>query len=69
MEILKKQWTKREIDKLLKENGYAIKKGRGKGTHRIYINSFGDIISIPKSRNRMIIKRLIKENNLVLGEK
>lgn len=49
----------REMDRLLKKNGYYAT--RWKGSHRIYSNDTGRIISVNKDLNMMVKKRLIKE--------
>ena len=53
----------RKFTRLLNRNGYQC--GRIKGSHYIFENEKGNIISINKTCNRMLIARLIKENNLV----
>lgn len=52
----------REFKKLLNRNGYRC--DRIKGSHYIFENEQGNIISIPKEPNRMIMQRLKKENCL-----
>lgn len=60
-----KQYTEREFKKVLKQNGY--KPDRWKGSHEIWINEKGNVISINKNPNTMVCRRLIKENNLNLN--
>lgn len=57
-----KVYTEREVLKLLKENGYVHT--RNSGSHKIFTQVGRNPISIPSSLNPMIIRRLIKENNL-----
>lgn len=52
----------REFKRLLNRNGYRC--DRIKGSHYIFENEEGNIISIPKEPNRMIMQRLKKENCL-----
>ena len=47
---------------ILHRNGY--KKARTKGSHIIFKNDNGNTITIKNKLNRMVAKRLIKENNL-----
>lgn len=58
------EYTLKEFDKILKFNNYTI--DRYNGDHRIYTN--GDsTIAVPtghKSLNKLITRRLIKENKL-----
>lgn len=61
-----KQWSKKDVSKIMKNNGYYVV--RSSGDHTIYKNDNGNTISIPLSRepNKMLMRRLIKENNLKL---
>ena len=52
----------REFEPILKANGY--RKIRSNGSHFIYSNG-NNTISVNKNINRMVRKRLIKENNLM----
>ena len=57
------------FDKILKKNGYIL--GRQKSDHRIYTKSGHNPITIPyrsgsKELPRPMIKRLIKENNIMI---
>lgn len=57
-----KRYSSKEFKQLLKKNGYWVE--RIKGSHYIYTNQQGNIISVPKDLNVIIALRLIKENNL-----
>ncbi|MCR5453170.1 MAG: type II toxin-antitoxin system HicA family toxin [Lachnospiraceae bacterium] len=59
-----KEYSFREFRLLLKNNGYSFE--RMSGDHYIYTNGV-TMISVPdhgKKLNRMVCRRLIKENNL-----
>ena len=59
---MKKQWKYNEFIHELNKNGYTYLR-EGNGSHIIFANKNGDIISIPKGSkniNRMMAKRLIK---------
>ena len=59
---MKKQWKYNEFIHELNKNGYTYLR-KGKGSHIIFANKNGDIVSIPKGSkniNRMMAKRLIK---------
>lgn len=56
-----KQWTQKEFFAVLRYNGYYM--DRHNGSHAIFTNEKSHI-SVPKSMNATIIRRLIKENNL-----
>ena len=60
-------WTNdlRIVMPVLKENGY--RKDRSSGSHTIFVNTSGDIISLPKSINVMLWRREVKAPNLVGG--
>lgn len=58
----RKQYTRREFIKIVESNGFYY--NRRNGSHSIYINNEGRHISIPKNIKNVIIRRLIKENNL-----
>ena len=60
-------YTKRDVQNILRANGYILQPGRGKGSHSIYKNG-SRTISISNSYNKMIMKRLIKEYGLVTTE-
>lgn len=57
-----KQWTSKEFIKLVEKNGFYY--NRTRGSHSIYTNDIGRHISIPRTLEAPIAKRLIKENNL-----
>lgn len=57
-----KQWTFKEFSKLLENNGFSYLRV-GKGSHYIYTNGTRNI-SVPKSMNCCVIRRLVKENDL-----
>lgn len=59
-----KVYSTREFTKLLSSNGYRKMDDRGKGSHSIYMNKFGDKVTINKSLNPMVARRLIKEHGL-----
>lgn len=59
-----RQFTKRQFVRIVESNGYCY--SRTNGSHSIYVNNHGNHISIPKSMNMCITRRLIKENNLIL---
>lgn len=59
-----KQFSKKECKKIMKLNGYEVI--RIKGDHLIYSNGIRSI-SIPDGEpNKMLFRRIIKENNLIL---
>jgi len=59
-----KQYSVKEFEKLLRDNGY--KRDRSKGDHDIYTKENCNPISITKTRMKSVVAlRLIKENNLV----
>ena len=58
-------YTKRDVHKILKNNGYSLDPTRGKGSHMIYRRG-ARTISIGDHYNKMVIKRLIKEYDLVV---
>lgn len=61
--LTKKQWTPKEFQRVLKQNGFCIV--RSKGSHIIWKNENNKTISIPATKvNAMLARRLIKENNL-----
>ena len=61
------QYSKREFDKVLRQNGFHYV--RNSGSHSIYINGRGRHISVPPSMNMCVIRRLIRENNLIVPKK
>ena len=60
-------WTNdlRIVSPVLKANGY--RKDRTNGSHTIFVNDKGDVISLPKSINIMLRRREVKAHNLVGG--
>lgn len=50
---------------ILKANGYE--KNRNNGSHVIFVNENGEIISVPKSINRMLWRREVKKHDLIGG--
>lgn len=58
-------YSKRDVNKIMKKNGFYIDQNRGKGSHIIYRRG-NRIISIGDHYNKMVIQRLIKENDLVV---
>lgn len=58
-------YNEKGFAKLMKTNGYILDRNRGKGSHRIYVKG-SNTISIGDHYNKMVIKRLIKENNLLV---
>lgn len=53
----------REFANILKENGYTL--SRQKGDHKIWVKPNSPSITINfRNPNMMVIRRLIKENNL-----
>lgn len=61
------QYSKREFDKVLRQNGFHYV--RNSGSHSIYENDRGKHISVPPSMNMCVIRRLIRENNLIVPKK
>lgn len=62
---LYKQYSPRQFRKILRNNGFSYI--RSNGDHDIYQNGNGTHISIPANRmNKMLCRRLIKENGLVV---
>ena len=58
-----KEYTERDFERLLKANGYRL--DRQKGDHNIWTNGNNTIsITAGKQPNRMMVRRIIKENNL-----
>ena len=62
---LYKQYSPRQFRRILRNNGFTYI--RSNGDHDIYENGSGKHISIPATRtNKMLCRRLIKENGLVV---
>jgi len=57
-------YSEREFERILKNNGYTLV--RQTGTHKIWAKEGCLNITVPQSLNPMIIRRLIKENRLVV---
>lgn len=59
-------YSTREFEKILRKNGYSILRHRG--DHTIWAKAEGHVpnITIAKTVNPMIARRLIKENNLIV---
>lgn len=57
-----KTYSRKEFELLLKKNGYVLM--RHHGSHSIYKKD-NSTITFPYSCNKMICRRLIKENNLI----
>lgn len=55
-----------DFDRMLRNNGYS--KIRCKGSHFTYCNQCGNKIVINKNINKMVARRIIKENDLDAGE-
>ena len=61
----KRQWTRRELEKHIKKQGWYFLRNTD-GSHKIYSNGT-KTISIQLEPNCMQIKRLFKENNLLIN--
>lgn len=60
-----KQYSERDVKRIMKINKYKVI--RTNGDHNIWSNTKGHIISIPIGEpNKMMMRRLIKENNLAI---
>ena len=57
-----KVYNTKELERLLKKNGYALV--RYSGSHKIWGKEGFNCISVPQSLNAMVVRRLIKSNNL-----
>jgi len=57
-----KVYNEKEFVRLLKKNGYTLE--RYNGSHQIWVKEGCCFITVPKSLNPMLVRRLIKENNL-----
>jgi hypothetical protein len=60
-----KVFNEREIKRILKDNGYSVKRSNGT-SHEIWENKVtGDKLSLnSKHINRMVWQRLVKEHNI-----
>lgn len=58
------RWTNdlRIVLPVMKKNGYEPT--RSCGSHTVFVNGNGDIISIPKSINRMLWQKEVKRHNI-----
>ena len=59
----KKMKGMKGFDEILKRNGYEFI--RVKGSHFIYGKEGSNPIAVNKELNKMVMRRLLKENNLV----
>ncbi len=57
------RWSKRDIQKILKKNGWTL--CRCSGSHKIYINEQKQHMSVPASYNNVIMLRLFKQYSVV----
>ena len=57
-----KVYSPKEFERLLKNNGYNY--SHNNGSHKIWVKQNCHHISVPYSANPMVLRRLIKENNL-----
>lgn len=57
-----RQFTEKQFADILKYNGYW--RVRQTGSHCIYKNADGNVISVSQSHKSVVLLRLIKENNL-----
>ena len=63
MKKYKRQYSRREIEKILKYNGWNL--ARQNGSHKIYIDDKGNHLTIGTcTYNAMVFQRLAKENNM-----
>lgn len=61
MRKFKRSYNPREIERLLKKNGWFLT--RQSGSHKIYTNNMGEHVTIKMCNvNPMIFRRLVKEN-------
>ena len=58
-------YSKRDMIKIIKNNGYVLIPHRGKGSHMIYKKD-NRVISLGNSFNQMVFQRIIKEYNLAV---
>lgn len=59
----KHEYTYAEFRRILWANGY--KEARTNGSHHIYKRN-GDTVVVPNKPNAMIVRRLIKEHDLIV---
>lgn len=55
-----------KFSRMLENNGYSVK--RKSGSHYIYGNGDGRTIVINSHLNRMVARRIVKENHLISEE-
>ena len=61
----KKTYNKKEVERLIAKSGWTLV--RQTGSHKIYTNAKGEHLTMRCHKpNKMIICRLIKENQLVV---
>ena len=67
MEVIEMKYvviTFKEMQKILKKNGYRL--DRQNGDHFVYIKEHHNHISINRKLNPMVARRLVKENGLII---
>lgn len=63
-----KTYSQREVERILSNNGWFFQRRRG--SHKIYTNKNGQHITIRyRNQNKMIMRRLIKEYDMVVEGK
>ena len=67
MRMSGKNYPSRNMEKILKNNNYVYI--RSNGDHHIYSNGSNKITITVPMMNKMIVRRLIKENNLKVEDK
>lgn len=55
-------YSNRDFMKKLRNNGYSV--SRTRGSHMVWKNANGNTITTNRDINKMVARRLIKENNL-----
>ena len=67
----KRRWTNDTwiVKPILEANGYfALNNGHnGNGSHTKFVNANGEVISVPKSINRMLWQREVRKHSIVGG--
>ena len=67
----KRRWTNdtRIVKPVLEANGYfALNNGHNcNGSHTKFVNANGEVISVPKSINRMLWQREVRKHSIVGG--
>lgn len=56
---MRKTLNKREVIKILEDNGY--KKVKQTGGHMHYVNSLGKLAIVNQQPNKMVVQRMFKE--------